>query len=392
MTAPATDLARERAGRLSELDRSSAPRARVRSADLRILVVNFEMDERSPVLAWQQAVARALAERCAHVTVLTEHAGAYEGAPNLDVRAVPRSLCRRPLGGLGAKWLAALPIASLARRGEIDACFVHMNHEWVARLWPFLAPRGVPIAFWYAHGSVGWRLRLSHRLADRVVTSSPEGFRLGSAKAVVVGQAIDVGLHRPLRPADRRDDVLYVGRIAPRKRVDLVVDAFAALRELCPERPLRLRLVGPVLRGDRDYAARLRARIAAHRLEDRVAWTGALDARELPALYRSAFAHLNVSRTGSMDKTVLEALACGCPVLTGNEAFRDLLRGHPELLLDDDRPVAIARRLLELRERGGPTAAALRGLVVGRHDLDGYADRILAELRSLTEARCASSS
>lgn len=368
------------------------PRAATRSSELKLLVVNFQMDERSPVLAWQQAVARELARRCAHVTVLTEHVGAYASAPNLDVRAVPHRFCRAPLRWVGAKWLAALPIAALARRGRFDACFVHMSHEWVARLWPFLAPAGVPIALWYAHGSAGRRLRLSHRLADRVVTSSPEGFRLASEKAVVIGQAIDVDLHRPLPPAEPRDDVLSVGRIAPRKRVELVVDAFAALRDLRPERHFRLRLAGPVLPGDRDYARRLRERIAAHGLADRVDWLGALDTSDLPALYRSAFAHLNVSRTGSMDKTVLEALACGCPVLTSNEAFRDLLRGHRDLFLADEDPRAIARRLLDLRERGRPAAGALRSLVVGRHDLDGWVDRVLAELGALTEARCASSS
>jgi glycosyltransferase involved in cell wall biosynthesis len=367
-------------------------RATTRHAHLRLLVVNFQMDERSPVLAWQQAVARELARRCAHVTVLTEHAGTYAPATNLDVRTVPRRFCRAPLRWLGAKWLPALPFAELARRGRFDACFVHMNHEWVARLWPFLAPCGVPIVLWYAHGTAGRRLRLSHRLADRVVTSSPEGFRLRSDKVAVIGQAIDVDLHRPLPPADRRDDVLSVGRIAPRKRVDLVVDAFAALRDLCPDRPFRLRLAGPVLPGDREYAGRLRAQVAAHGLEAHVEWLGALDARDLPALYRSAFVHLNVSRTGSMDKTVLEALACGCPVLTSNEAFRDPLRGRPDLLLADERPAEIARRMLDLHDRRGRDAGALRGLVVGRHDLHGWVDRVLAELGSLTEARCASSS
>ena len=36
---------------------------------------------------------------------------------------------------------------------------------------------------------------------------------------------------------------------------------------------------------------------------------------ELPAIYGSAFLHLNLSQTGSMDKTILESLACGCPTL-----------------------------------------------------------------------------
>jgi glycosyltransferase involved in cell wall biosynthesis len=324
--------------------------------------------------------------------VLTEHLGALDAAPNLEVKVVPRPFCKAPLRWLGAKWLAALPIGGLARHGRFDACFVHMSHEWVRRLWPVLAPRRVPILLWYAHGSVGLGLRLSHRLADRVVTSSPEGFRIRSPKAVVVGQAIDTDLHRPLERPERPDEVIYVGRIAPRKRIDLLLAALAALVEMRPDLPIRLRLVGPTLPGDRAYGEALRERIAGLGLAERVAWTGAVDAARIPWLHRSAFVHLNVSRTGSMDKTVLEALACGCPVLTSNEAFRDLLRDQPDLFLADDRPEAIARRILALHEGEGRDPASLRGLVVGRHDLGGYVDRILEQLGLLTEARCASSS
>jgi glycosyltransferase involved in cell wall biosynthesis len=293
---------------------------------------------------------------------------------------------------MGAKWLAALPIGALARRGSFDACFVHMSHEWVRRLWPVLAPKRVPILLWYAHGSVGRGLRLSHRLADRVVTSSPEGFRIPSDKAVVVGQGVDTDRYRPLAPSGRRDEVIYVGRIAPRKQIGLLVEVLAALAEARPDLPIRLKLVGPTLPGDRAYAAAVRERIAELGVADRVVWAGAVDAARIPQHYRSAFVHLNVSATGSMDKTVLESLACGCPVLTTNEAFRDLLRGHPGLFLDGDRPAAIAGRILGLYESGSPDAASLRDLVVGRHDLGGYVDRILEQLGSLAEARCASSS
>lgn len=343
------------------------------------------------MLAWQQAVARELARRCRHVTVLTEQAGRHAVEPNLDVVCVPRSLCQAPLRWLGGKWLAAWRTVGPFSDARFDACFVHMSHEWVRRVWPFLAPRGVPILLWYAHGSVGRGLRLSHRLADRVVTSSPEGFRLRSTKTVVVGQAIDVALHRPPAAAPHRDEILYVGRITARKRVDVLIEALAALRELRPELPLHLRLVGPILPGDRDYATRLRARVDALGLAGRVVWTGPVEVSRIPALYASAFVHLSLSETGSMDKTVLEALACGCPVLTSNQAFAALLAERPGLFLDDTRPAAIARRILELYESGPTDPAGLRRLVAGRHDLESWVERILAQLAALTEGRCASS-
>jgi len=361
--------------------------AALEPASLRLLVVNFAMDRASPVLAWQQAVARALARRAARVVVLTEQLGAYEPAPNLEVHAVPRAFCRAPLRLAGAKWWLVPAVASWCRRARVDACFLHMNHEWACRLWPVLRAAGVPMLLWYAHGTVRWRLRVSHGLVDAVVTSSPEGFRIPSRKVTVIGQAIDTEVFRLQPPPGPPPEIVVVGRVAPRKDLGRVLDAFAALAALRPEVPFRLRVVGPTRRADAAYARACREQARALGVADRVIWAGALRTEETAALYARAFLQLSLSRTGSMDKTILEALACGRPVLTSNEAVRRLLRAHPRLLLTDEPPAAIARRLADLYARPVAAPEDLRALVVGHHDLAGYADRVLATLARLVDAR-----
>ena len=348
-----------------------------------MLLVNFEMDDASPVLAWQARVARGLAERCDRVVVLTERLGDFRGAPNLTVERVPV----RPLGvpwRVGGKWFANAHVWKLCRRHRVDVCFVHMAHEWVYRLSPALHALGVPVLLWYAHGSVSRRLRLSHALADRVVTSTPEGFRIPSRKVRVIGQGIDTELFRPM-PAPERDEVLYVGRIAPRKQVDLLVSAMAEVARSAPELPVRLRLVGPTLtEQDRVYEAALRERVQREGLGGRVVFHGQATPAGTAAAHARAFLHVNVSRTGSMDKTVLEALACGCPVLTSNEAFGELFRGRPEFVLDETSPAGIARRVVEhYRRRDTVDRAALRALVVGRHDHAVFLSRVVAQLAEL---------
>lgn len=350
---------------------------------LRLLLVNFAMDRRDPVLAWQASVARELARRSERVVALTEREGDLEAEPNLEVVVVPRAFCRLPLRPLGAKWLAGARIGAACRREGFDACFVHMNHEWVARLWPWLRASGVPILLWYAHGSVSRRLRLSHRLADRIVTSSPEGFRIPSEKVEVIGQAIDTALFSLREAPTRREEIVYVGRVAPRKRIELLIEVLAALGRLRPEAPLRLRVVGPTLPRDRGYEASLRRRAEDLGVAGRLELAGPVDREAIPALYGHAFLHLNVSRTGSMDKTVLEALACGCPVLTSNEAYAELLRPYPSLWIPDDRPEAIARQVLALRDGGAPPREALRALVEGRNDLRTWTASVLRILEQI---------
>jgi glycosyltransferase involved in cell wall biosynthesis len=352
---------------------------------MRLLLVNFAMDRCSPVLAWQARLATELAQHCERVVVVTERVDDYERHERLVVHPVPRLLSRPPLRWMKLRWGMAAAVAHWCRREAVDVCFVHMSASWAYRLWPALRALRVPILLWYAHGSVSWRVRLAHLAADRVVTSTPEGFRLPSRKLEVIGQGIDADLFRPQGRSGECEDVVYVGRISPRKRVDLVLESFAAACALAPGAPLRLRLAGPMLsRTDRAYQQVLRAKARELGIEARVEWLGALAMPETASLYRSAFVHLNLGETGSMDKTVLEALACGCPVLTSNPAFEDLLAPRG-LYLAERAPDAVARAILALRaDAGAHPASALRALVVGRHDLETYVQKVLGIAAAMT--------
>ncbi len=352
---------------------------------MRLLLINYEMDADSAVLAWQARVAQELARRCELVAVLTGRIGRFEPPPNmrLELReARPLGLPRR----FGLAFLLNGQVWRLCRRERIDACFVHMAADWAYFLAPALRLRGIPVLLWYAHGTVSARLRLAHACVTRVVTSTPEGFRLPSRKVHVIGQGIDTALFRPPDGyAEDRREVLTVGRVSRRKRIDLLVATMAELRRMPGAPDLRLRIVGPRLTADDQvHDAELRRQVAELGLAGCVELAGFVPHADIPALYRAAFLHVNVSRTGSMDKTVLEALACGCPVLTSNEAFRELLAPYPELVVADERPAAIAAQIAALyAQRARYAPGDLRALVVGRHDLGAYCDRVLEQITEM---------
>jgi glycosyltransferase involved in cell wall biosynthesis len=349
---------------------------------LRVLLVNFQMDPASQVLGWQERVAVGLAHRCRSVVALTERAVPAPRPANLRIVTVPRWM-QRPWRLLGARWLMNGPVARLAR--DADVCFVHMAADWTYRLFPALRARRVPIVVWYAHGTVSTRLRLALRCADRVLTSSPEGFRIASPKVRVIGQGVDAATFRLLPPPALASRLVTVGRLSPRKRLDVLLHALAEARRDPRGRDLTLRVVGgPVARGDRRHVAALHAEVRRLGLGDAVEFTGPLPPADVVRAHADAFLHVNVSATGSMDKTVLEALACGRPVLTANEAFRDLLRDQPALLLDRLEPRLLAARILTLRAAAPRyTPEAMRAKVAGRNDLDGYLDRVAGHLHDV---------
>lgn len=359
---------------------------KVRGSELfPLLIVNFAMDLRSPVLAWQAKVAAGLADRFPKVLVLTHLIGEVPSHARLDTRRFPRWIMHKLVRPLGGGYLMSRWIAREIDRVQARACFIHMHMQWAIHLKGLLRRKRIPMLLWYAHGTVTPELERAHEAVNRVVTSTPEGFRIPSEKVYCIGQAIDTHLFcLPQRKASKLD-VVYVGRISPRKRVLEIVDCFHALRRKAPGTPFRLRLIGPLLtEADQAYAASLQQKVASLGLQDCVLQEGPMRMDKIPEVYETAFAHLNLSETGSMDKTVMEALACGCPAFATGEAYREALRGMPGLILAQADPDYVAEKLWSaFRAPDSYSAAGLRALVAGKHDLDHYLDQLTSHLVDL---------
>jgi glycosyltransferase involved in cell wall biosynthesis len=351
---------------------------------MRILLINFVMDRKSPVLAWQHSVALRLAGKCERLVVLTERVGECELPDNVEVHCVPR-LLTTPLRMLGARSLMNIPVWSWCERERFDAVFVHMNADWAYRLAPCWRRFGIPVLLWYAHGTVTNRLRRAHDQAACVVTSTREGFGIPSLKVRIIGQGIDTDLFTA--PASRPDNatIVAVGRVSRRKSLDLMIETLAWLKTNAPQHPFNLRIMGPTLtRDDRLYAAELVDMVNRRNLGRQVIFEGPRAMAELPAVYGSAFLHLNLSQTGSMDKTILESLACGCTTLTSNASVFSLLEPFPDLVLRTRTPEAIGRQICRAYvHRHSNASSDLRQLVVGRHDLNSYVEHVYGILSEL---------
>src|SRR5207247_4531492 len=132
------------------------------------------------------------------------------------------------------------------------------------------------------------------------------------------------------------------------------------------------------------YAAELADTVNRRNLGRQVTFEGPRAMGDLAAIYGSAFLHLNLSQTGSMDKTILESLACGCPTLTSNASVFPLFECFPELVVRTRTAEAIGRQICRAYEqRHASSSSDLRRLVVGRHDLDSYVEHIYDILSEL---------
>lgn len=126
--------------------------------------------------------------------------------------------------------------------------------------------------------------------------------------------------------------LLSVGTQWPRKNFGLV---FEAVRALPPEVAHRL-----VVTGKFEWGARPST--------DRVVQTGYLPAAQLPSLYSRASLYLCSSHYEGFGIPILEAMACGAPVLTSAGGALREVAGDAAVVMEDMNPPAWTARILEL--------------------------------------------
>lgn len=149
--------------------------------------------------------------------------------------------------------------------------------------------------------------------------------------------------------------LLCVGALQPRKNLPMVLEAFARIQAEIPHQL--------VIVGSRNHPTSLISEtIERLKLHDRVLFTGYMPDEDLPALYTGAHAFVFPSLYEGFGLPVLEAMACGTPVITSNTSSLPEVAGDAALLVSPDNCdelVHALRRLITdtdlhsgLRKRG----------------------------------------
>jgi glycosyltransferase involved in cell wall biosynthesis len=138
--------------------------------------------------------------------------------------------------------------------------------------------------------------------------------------------------------------LLYVGTLQPRKNLARVIDAFGRLAADPTTEDIRL-----VLAGKRGWLYDdLFAQVARLGLEGRVLFPGYVENADLPALFSGAAAFVFPSLYEGFGIPVLEAGACGVPVITSNTSSLPEVAGDAALLVDPHDVDAIADAMYRL--------------------------------------------
>jgi glycosyltransferase involved in cell wall biosynthesis len=227
-------------------------------------------------------------------------------------------------------------------------------HDIIHVLYPqFLPSKAAQL---YARVMIGRALRR----ADRIITVSYNSkrdlvdyFGIAPARIDVVYNGVAASFHDHV-PRAERDRVaakyglphpylLFLGGEKPHKNVRNVLRGFAEARR---ERalPHALVLAGPMPKN----RSRVEALIGGLELESRVIRTGIVPEEDLPGLFAGADAFLYPTLYEGFGLPVVEAMACGVPVLTSSTSALQEIAGGYAYLVDPMDVEAIGRGIADL--------------------------------------------
>jgi glycosyltransferase involved in cell wall biosynthesis len=132
--------------------------------------------------------------------------------------------------------------------------------------------------------------------------------------------------------SDDEPVVLFLGRLIPRKGVDLLINSFAAA---CPQRG-RLVVAGP--EGEAHYVKQLRELARSKGVEARTIFTGALYGDQKKSVLVDCDVFALPSRYENFANSVAEAIACGKPVVVSDRCgISEFVNGSAGLVIPRDQ-------------------------------------------------------
>src|SRR5262245_38020178 len=336
-----------------------------------------------------------------HLLVSRKSRHLHQGyGPNVFYITYPWSNERRKLRTLSEHLYSPLrlPLSHIDVFNTLMAPLVNMSWSLVIHMktmHAFTAPDSVvPPTLAYCRMSYP----RSARAADAIVINS-ESLRseiehhlnVDSRKFKLIYEAVDHDLFKPGDAAAARERiashgvtkpfVLFVSSLWPYKNCDGLLRAWALARGELGDR--QLAIVGPGR--DEKYVARLHRLAAELGISGDVVFVGGVPLEQTVRFYQAADVFVYPSLNETFGLPILEAMACGCPVVTSDTSAMPETAGGAAVLSDPKAPASIARAIVEaagrdrLRDDGLRRAGQFTWAATAASTLDVY--REVAALR-----------
>lgn len=335
---------------------------------MRLLIITQTVDSKDPVLGFFHRWLVHFAPHFDRIEVVCLFEGAHALPENVRVHSLGKEKGNSRLGYLmrfaGLLWKL---------RSSYDSVFVHMNQEYVliGGWWWMLT--GKSIYLWRNHWAGSFLTDIAAAFCTKIFCTSQGSYTAKFKKARVMPVGIDTDFFTKESEAVPRS-ILSLGRIAPSKRIDVLIDAL----EMLPEKDVVCDVYGDALPIDQSYLAALKERSEEKQLP--VTYHAGVSNDAARSLYATHALFVNLSESGMYDKTILEAAACESLVLAASPDFAKLAGDEFSFSTREDLAEKIQALFALTLEEQHAAGKRLRSLVVAHHSLQSLATRLREEM------------
>ena len=340
---------------------------------MRLLLITQKVDKDDDVLGVYHHWIEELAKKVENISVICLYKGTAELPPNVQVYSLGKE------DGISRiKYLFNFYKYLWQLRGKYDRVFAHMNPEYMLLAGIFWRSTGKKPILWYNHPMGDLKARIAISLAERVLHTSPFAFAARYKKAVLMPVGIDTNLFKKISGiAKKPKSILYLGRISPIKFIEVLIESAFILDKEGVD--FFLTIAGePSKESEIAYANSIKRSAEPLVKKGKIIFTKGVPNYKTPELYNAHEICVNMTPTGSFDKTIIETMACESLVIASNKAISDVL---PRPLFFEEKNAAdLARALKSALNLSGrekeEIGTGLRKYVLGRHDLGALIERL----------------
>ncbi len=213
--------------------------------------------------------------------------------------------------------------------------FIHMGGPYSVNLFLFKLFFNTKVYQWWAHPIIGLSTRLGFFLSvDKLFTCTESSFPIKSNKKVVIGHGVNIKRF-PLRNKSKsfKNSLVTASRLTYRKNIHKMINLIHFMHENNMG-DIFLTIYGsPLSYKDDLYEKYLNEIIKNTNLDKFIRILPAIEHSKLHSFYENHNLYLNFSET-ALDKSVLEAMSTGIPILSCNECLAEIIKDEKMIKLN----------------------------------------------------------
>jgi len=192
--------------------------------------------------------------------------------------------------------------------------------------------------------------RLMMKNFDKIVAVSRNDEKLFSRiskNVVFIPNGVEMETYSKIKRKPEKNMLLFIGRLSPNKRIDLLVELVYLLKEDAPG--VKLYVAGSEWRNEQK---KLDALVWKKNLEGSVIFTGEVSEKEKISLLSRAEFFVSASEYEGFGISVIEAMAAGLPVIANDiDSFRNFIQnGENGFLADFSNPEMVKNLIMKIKD------------------------------------------